>query len=220
MFGRTRVLLIAEIVSFQGLFVNLKRDDTANGVRKMGCIRWTRSFTFIFLATLVVLIWIFAEMILYQSEVKYGRFLISLLIIFVNVAVLTIIMIALSRRHRNKSLSQVELYTPIQRVMLRLLGTTEHSAGHGAEEVDEWGGRAVFLQKEMLRTTAESSKHTRDFIETELATSNRRMRRRILFLENQLLKSEERMCDQVLASEERTHQMIKEYMRELGQNVN
>jgi len=220
LFGRTRVLLIAEIVSFQGLFINLKRDDTANGVRKMGCIRWTRSFTFIFLATLVVLIWIFAEMILYQSEVEYGRFLISLLSIFVNVAVLTIIMIALSRRHRNKSLSQVELYTPIQRVMLRLLGTTEHSAGHGAEEVDEWGGRAVFLQKEMSRTTAEASKHTRDFIETELATSNRRMRRRILFLENQLLKSEERMCDQVLASEERTHQMIKEYMRELGQNVN
>jgi len=232
LFGRTRVLLVAEIISFQGLFANVEEGDTGGLAKKIGWKRTRGGFTFICLATVVVLIWIVAETILYRSgEGDYGTFHLSLISIFINVTVLFILLIVLCKRHWDKNQKQVELYAPIQNIMLRLLGTSGDPRIHGSEEVDEWEGRVVFLQKEILRASAKASKRTYAVMESELANSNRRMMRRIqslehelkvsnLQLENYLLQSEKRIQEHVQASEDRTHQMVKEYIKELFNNIN
>mmetsp|Transcript_13166 Transcript_13166/g.15480 ORF Transcript_13166/g.15480 Transcript_13166/m.15480 type:complete len:420 (+) Transcript_13166:150-1409(+) len=222
LFGRSRILLVAEIVSFQGLFMNSNEDSACCGVKNLGLIRCKRQgFTFICLAALVVAVWIFGEIYLYQHEYgNYRNLLMGSISIIVNVAILAIVLIALSRPYINKSRIDFwdRIQAPIQNITLHLLGTTEDLATQELE-VDEWGGRLTFLQKEISRTATKNSELTRVLMETELANSNRRMRRRIVSLENQLVKSEENMIAQVQSSEERMHKMVKECMIELCQKI-
>jgi len=219
LFGRTRALLVAEIVSFQGLFRNLKDDSTGGCLKGFGLIRCTKGgFTFICLAALVVVVWIFAEIILSKfKDGEHGNPVHSIISILVNVFVLAIVLIALSRTQQSKSRSHIEFYASIQNITLRLLGTTTEDSSVQGHEVEEWAGKLIFLKNEISRTATETSDLTRVLMETELANSNRRMRRRILSLENKLQKSEENVLAQVQGSEERMHKMVKEYMKELCQ---
>lgn len=219
LFGRLRIFLIAEIISFQGLFRNSKEDSAGCHLGWIRC-KW-EGFTFICLATFVVTVWTIGEFFLQwhgfsdSDHPFYATFSIA-----ANVAILAIVLIVLSRSGEHKSLKDLYalIHTPIRNITLRLLGTTEYLATQGPE-VDKWGGRLSFLQKEISRSATKTSELNRVLMKTELTNSNRRMKRRILSLENQLVKSEENMIAQVQGSEERMHKMVKEYMKELCQKI-
>lgn len=112
LFGRARVMLIAELVSFQNL---LRTDSRQNfpapesiysqwWYGTFGNHRWSRGTTiFFFLSGLVVFIWFVAETAGYFSGKRVGNYVFSLASIFVNVILFLGIVTLLSNNAKNKA---------------------------------------------------------------------------------------------------------------------
>lgn len=183
LFGRARVMLIAELVSFQNLLkrTGKKQPQAPQRVYKDWWSEgswikgWSRgSIMFFTLSSTVVVIWIVSETSGLLSGNRYGNIWMSLISIFVIVVLFVGIMVFLStgastivtRLNVTKNSSEDDHHASphccdwygrlVQRVMLRLLGNSEIASGPAGPESEAWRGRLVFLQEEMVRLAEES----------------------------------------------------------------
>lgn len=218
LFGRARVMLVAELASFQSLL--RKRDprnqkvtvDEKNGINSQWLSRgnwtgdWSRgSLLFFSLSMVVVIIWTVAELVGFAKGEQYGSILLSLSSVFVNIG-LYIVMILFLGRHSgsNKGTSgeKKEWSNSLQRLVLRTLGA---SRGNGNEQwkrkrrwEEEWNGRVHFLQREMDRIAdrqtglvaeqSESLQHMINLSESRVRTELTAIEQRFTLLEAALLK--------------------------------
>lgn len=214
LFGRARVLLLSEIVSFQDLFCDVTKDKSSKGDDKLPCwnltwIKWTKGgFIFICASAFVVLSWIILEISASVSG-DYGDARFSVGIIFINVGILVVLVTVLSRRvfihSKLQPLFGGRFYAkPIQALMLRLLGTSEESFN----KEDEWRGRVVHLQNEMARISLEDSRKTQAILSKEV-------RKLELKIEAQRTESEEKLIHHLRLSEQRIESMMNEFKLEM-----
>ena len=175
LFGRARVMLIAELVSFQNLLTksDSKRDKSRIyskwWISCCWCQNWSRgSVLFLCISTLIVIGWTLAELLGYASGERYGSIVFSLASVVVNVLLFAAIMIflakgAASRKNTSSEDDEDVSDSMIQRAMLRLLGTSRDQQLNGRKargEVDDWHGRVDYLKREMSIIVEEHSKST------------------------------------------------------------
>jgi hypothetical protein len=217
LFGRARVMLVAELASFQSLL--RKRDprdncdvDEKNGIYSQWLSsgnwtgNWSRgSLLFFTLSMIVVMIWTVAELVGFAKGEQYGSIVFSLASVFVNI-VLYIVMILFLGRHSgsNKGMGgeTKEWSNSLQRLVLRTLGATR---GIGNEPwkrkrrgEEEWNGRVHFLQREMDRIAdrqtaviaeqSESLQHMINLSESRVRTELSSIEKRFTLLEATLLQ--------------------------------
>lgn len=172
LFGRARVMLVAELVSFQDL---LKRTDNGSEETSLGSPRlyslfWTRrsvirnwsrsSVLFFFVCILVVSVWTIAELSGYLHGGNHGSILFSLGSVFVNLILFNMIMVFLangasraSRKKDSEDLKRQSEESFVQKIMLRLLFDSERK--RNANKINDWRGRVHHLQEEMARIAKE-----------------------------------------------------------------
>jgi hypothetical protein len=175
LFGRARVMLVAELASFQTLLSKREHDDSASiddrdkgqdGVYSewwtsgsWSCFRnWSRaSLLFLVLSMIVIFVWTIAELVGFSRGDKYVSILLSLSSVFVNIALYIVIILFLGRHSATKK-DEVdgknEWSNSIQRVVLRVLGASKEASKESARKIageDVWHGRVQFLQREMDR---------------------------------------------------------------------
>lgn len=173
LFGRARVLLISELVSFQNLLRTqqslVQKDGTESSKRCHHHLLnrgWSRgSIGFFCLSVFVIFLWLISEVAGSFYGERYGNLLFSFLSIFVNVLLFAAIMVFLSRGAEDST--QVEdaerpansrWYDLFQRIMFRLLGTSKEKPKFSRKaETDEWKGRINYLQEEMERIAEKSN---------------------------------------------------------------
>lgn len=197
LFGRARVMLIAELDSFQNL---LRKTDGRNfvdtwwtsGPWSQG---WSRgSILFFCISVTVIVGWTFAELLGFARGERFGNIFLSLLSVVVNVVLFTIIMTYLARGAdsiKSKSSEDSESADGcVQRAVLRLLGA---SRGRRLDDprkkryFNEWNGRVHYLQREMSRIAEEQT--------AQVEEQNRHM-------ESLISSSESRLWTHLLALEE------------------
>lgn len=226
LFGRARVMLIAELASFQNLLrkTDQSQDRLTLSTRiysKWWSSRpwnqdWSRgSVLFFSLSLVVILAWIVGETVGYASRERSGDVILSLASIMVNL-VLFIAIITFLASNSAHSGSKKEPYDEvddelstsytvgwrngfIQKVMLRILGTS--SDGYlKSTGSDEWNGRVHYLHREMKRIAEESS--------TLLNEQSKGM-------ENLVKISESRLRTQMLTIERSFEFLKQDVMREI-----
>jgi hypothetical protein len=163
LFGRARVMLIAELVSFQNL---LKRshDQAPDQVYKQWWVHysswgWSRgSMIFFGLSSLVVLVWVIAETSGIYTNANSSTVWMGLLSIFIIVSLFVGIMVFLAsgadRTHDRLDRVLEEWEGGLaKRLLIRILGgslTSEvFSKQSRSANDDDWQGRLLFLQNEM-----------------------------------------------------------------------
>jgi hypothetical protein len=170
LFGRARVMLIAELVSFQNLLRKTDHHDGGSSLRLYSkwwasgpCNQdWSRgSVLFFCLSVSVIVGWTLAELLGYARGERYGNILFSLASVFVNVALFGAIMAFLANGAASikKDLSEEEGSSSdncVQRALLRLLGASRGAPLKKRDE-DEWNGRVHYLQREMSRNAEEQA---------------------------------------------------------------
>lgn len=170
LFGRARVMLVAELVSFQSLLRKRgshgdEEDVTEDGVYSdwwmSGSWSWTRKWSrgsvlFFCLSMFVTVVWTVAEVVGFARGDKYVRTISSLSSVFVTITLYITVIMFLGRnavsvkrggdQHRKGS-------NIIQRVVLRVLAAKEdkREARRRRRGQGEWHGRVQFLQLEMDR---------------------------------------------------------------------
>jgi hypothetical protein len=186
LFGRARVMLIAELASFQNLL--RKTDQRTEGLSHSTTIysqfwssrpwnhNWSRgSVLFFSLSLLVIVAWIVCEILGYSRGEHHGSIVLSLASIFVNVVLFVAIMAFLSTGAAGvaskKDPSDVEdvdvasINTRdwnngfVQNVMLHVLGASKPTGNDEyskANGVEDWNGRVHYLHREMSRITEEA----------------------------------------------------------------
>jgi hypothetical protein len=194
LFGRARVLLIAELVSFQNLL--RKHSDThqeeADKSRWWQRYLWNRgwsnsSATFFVLSALVMLLWLIGETAGYFAGERYGNFVFSLLSVLVNVLLFVAIVTFLSRGAagmdkggNSEKASSSRWYGYVQRAMSRVLGSSQGTSSFVKNgETDEWRGRLNYLQQEMERISEKTNSNVVDQIkqvEQHVAMSENQVR--------------------------------------------
>lgn len=225
LFGRARVMILAELISFQNLLrkdndpLPLKKDDSGapswNIVRRMWMAgrsrRWSRgSLVFFTISASSVLIWFIGEMAGYASGQHYGDIKLSLGSIIVNVAVLLVVVAFLSQRMSGLTDSSPDSIqgfascwykNSIQRLMVLLLGTSETASSKDTdrEHSDVWRGRALFVQREMERIASESRSQNK----AEMKALDGKLYSEMSALERRVLESEALVMAEVKASERR-----------------
>jgi hypothetical protein len=171
LFGRARVMLIAELVSFQNLL--MKADNTSyisNEKNFKSSIysrwwssgpwsrNWSRGSVLFFCLSITVIVgWTLAELLGYARGKRYGSILFSLASVLVNVILFAAIMVFLSKgaastKKEPSKEDDEESDSMVQRAMLRLLGTSRDSQVDRRKargEIDDWNGRVDYLQREM-----------------------------------------------------------------------
>jgi hypothetical protein len=184
LFGRARVMLIAELVSFQNL---LRRNvDESRAPRRVynawwssGINGWSRgSLMYFALTILIVILWVAYDITGIFYGKGYGNILLGLGSILINLLIFIGIMILLStgaidiaRRTKNSKLTSSEdeprthrlcgdrYGNFLQSVVMRLLGSSTSSKAE-TYHADSWHGRLVYLQNEMVRIADESNEET------------------------------------------------------------
>jgi hypothetical protein len=179
LFGRARVTMIAELVSFQNL---LRRNalPTTDVVSPTAPIYktwwssdswahgWSRgSAVFFSLSSLVVFIWVIGEMAGYLSGPRHGNIFLSMGSVLINVALFIGIMLFLStgaadtgsRKNvfngEDNENGRLQLFGQcyngfLKHAMRYLLGSSNEKEDNSSVS-DDWSGRLVFLQREMGR---------------------------------------------------------------------
>lgn len=208
LFGRARVVLLAELVSFQQLLRSNKDYNEKSILKKE---RWTKnwkkeSMTFFLLSVIVIILWILGESSAYNSD-SHNTFIFNMSSILVNVLLFIFIVFVLSRisssAHNVKTNGEGSsrfclghcFTSIIERIMLRLMTTGEDTslANH---EKEAWKGQVNYLKDEMGRIAARSSAHTKMLIENEARISNEQRDQ----LEMRIDKSEARIMAQLSKS--------------------
>lgn len=209
LFGRARVMLIAELVSFQNLLRrtgNTEHHDSENSMRLYSKWwasgpwnqDWSRgSVLFFCLSVLVILGWTLAELLGYARGERHANIIFSLASVFVNVLLFGAILTFLAGGAASikKDFSDDESKPSdsfIQRALLRLLGASRGSrldpnAPSKNGEEDDWNGRAHYLRREMARIAEEQASQAAEQFKS---------------MENHVNSSESRLWTQLTVLEE------------------
>mmetsp|Transcript_8811 Transcript_8811/g.13650 ORF Transcript_8811/g.13650 Transcript_8811/m.13650 type:complete len:242 (-) Transcript_8811:25-750(-) len=209
LFGRARVVLLAELSSFQNLF----RTSTGVDVEEssplyqqwwsgeLSARGWRRgSVVFLTSSISIFVLWVLGELTGIFFAGRFGALRFSLLDIIAKFAVLVCIYTVLVNGASIKTPNEESLkgnsggYTSwhaetVQRVMLRLLGTSETNS-FAPNEVDEWKGRVHHLQREMTKIANETAATTKQLlraVEDRVVESEERILRQVSGLENRIL---------------------------------
>ena len=170
LFGRARVMLIAELVSFQNL-LKRKHDQAPDQVYKQWWSHystwgWSRgSMIFFGLSSLVVLVWVIAETSGIYTNSDSSNVWMGLLSIFMIVSLFVGIMLFLSSG-ADKAHDRLDRVLEewenglIKRIVIRILGgslTGDAFEKQNRSASDEaWQGRLLYLQHEMNRIADEN----------------------------------------------------------------
>uniref|UniRef100_A0A7S2UNT3 Ion transport domain-containing protein n=1 Tax=Attheya septentrionalis TaxID=420275 RepID=A0A7S2UNT3_9STRA len=238
LFGRARVMLLAELVSFQNLLrtnsgADLETRDLPNRkwIRKTWKNGWTRgSVVFYCCSGLVLIAWMMGEIAGHLSGERYGNIRISICSIVVNVLLLIAILIFLTKGAADEDVKSEKNNGPkrfwtrwyeklIQKAMLRLLGASKHNSSLSrVEENDEWRGRAQYLQKEMTRISAENLASTRIYVrglENQIKHADSRTNAEIVALEEKVRNVEDSIKTELMETEKRIQQMIEQSVNQM-----
>jgi hypothetical protein len=171
LFGRARVMLVAELVSFQSLLRKREsQEDLSNKTEEgvyshwwmSGSWSWTRkwsrgSILFFGLSMFVTIVWTIAELVGFSQGERNASIVSSLSSVFINIALYVTVILFLGRNTvstKNEAAAKKEWSNSLQRIVLRILGAsqerkdTRRKLKRGQEK---WHGRVNFLQHEMDR---------------------------------------------------------------------
>lgn len=211
LFGRARIMLLGELVSFQNLLRSggdgLDKDNENN---RKTCMRWRKeSILFFCLSTLICLTWIAAETLafIYGHDINF-KF--NMLSVVVNLIVLLIIFFVFVREassfsitntfrdsnsggaamhYTNDSYCSNFISRMIHQFMLNLLRTSKDKS-FKKKQNSEWRGQIHYLESEMMRISKKTTMNTKEIIREELihrdARLDRELDERFNELENRL----------------------------------
>jgi hypothetical protein len=166
LFGRARVMLIAELVAFQNL---LQRSDCRAPRMKSGLYsrwkssgrwiqHWSRaSVLFFSLSVTVIGAWTVAELVGYSRGEQDANILFSLASVFVNVFLFAIIIAFLAAASAESDAKErpASRGGPVLRVMRRLLGVSKRPGSRHDDNKGEWNGRVDYLECQMRQIADE-----------------------------------------------------------------
>lgn len=221
LFGRARVMLIAELVSFQNLLRIEKDGHSLYSQWWSGEVwnRWSRGSVCFFVSSiLVVFVWVVGETAGYFSGERIGNYIFSLLSVVVIVALFWGIVVFLSTAGDEKK-STTWYNKFIQKGMLRLLGSSREqlSRGHNSEGRDEWRGRADYFSRELLRISGETNTAMSFQVEalsSNIAASSMELRNDIDKMESQIVGVKEEVMMMLKQMEIRNADLIRETLME------
>ena len=225
-------MILAELISFQNL---LRKDNhpvvyepsERNIFRrlwmKMRSLGWSRgSLVFFAMSASVVFIWFIGEMVGFASKQDYGNIKFNVGSIVLNVCVLLIIVAFLSRgtavmtgASSDDALSGCTscwYRNSIQKCMTRLLGTSDSPSSFQDHEAESWRGRAIYIQREMVRITSDSQAQ----IKSETKALEGQIYSEIASLEQRLLESETAVMTEIKNSERRIEAILRDVVLALG----
>ena len=176
LFGRARIMMISEMVSFQHLLRQNSGDNGALEIYKTwwskdAAAGWSRaSMVFFSLSSVVVLLWIIAEFAGYLSGPGNGNVIMRLASVLVTVILFICIMffLAVSAENESRVLEQNSktvkkgslrdlggrFESMLHNFVLRLLGTSVNEGLRGSSAVsaeNEWSGRIHYLENTIQR---------------------------------------------------------------------
>lgn len=192
LFGRARIMMIAEMVSFQNLLRRTAGEAHPAAIYKAwwskdAAAGWSRgSIMFFGLSSAVLALWIIAEMGGYFAGPGYGSILMRLSSLLVTVVLFVCIIFFLSfgagnetgvfGKHRKTRWDGYaagvsgRVESIVHRIVLRLLGSTANGGTVGAAGDsnfdEEWSGRINFLKKEMTRLAEEQRLATSEQVQS------------------------------------------------------
>lgn len=175
LFGRARVLQLAEIIAIQYLFKDANSDvkgpsaleSRCNPSRCLSCLRnikWTKGgSTFSLFSALAFVLWCVAEAYASSnSKTKVDNQLaLSFGTIIINIFVFIVFNFFLTRETGKEGI----IVNCVQRFMMQFLGRGEEAELSLGNEPDDWRGRVNYLSNEMQRLNEEFVGQTRDMIE-------------------------------------------------------
>jgi len=225
LFGRARVMLVAELVSFQHL---LKRsDESSSGKASRSGIysnwwasgpfnqEWSRgSVLFLSLSILVIIGWTIAELVGYANGDREADYIYSLLSVIVNVVLFGSMMLFLAsganqRRRDGDGDSNDGGHGIIQRFMLHILGRDSKIPGPFRKKgMEDWHGRVNFLQEEMERLVSEQSRLATEHaktLEAMVNSSELRLRAELNLIDDNFNSLKSTIVDEIKGSKKTNH---------------
>jgi hypothetical protein len=175
LFGRARVLLIAELVAFQNLLTlhDVTEQDGSWWNRSFACTkgRSRSSVIFFVLSLLVTTCWTIGEVLGSVLGSNYGSLLMSLGSVVVNVLLLCGVIFFLSagnsdqsdQYYRSRYLDWYSRY--FQNSMVRILGSSTSRIHNSGTEII-WQGRLHYLRNEMVRISDNAKKQREEEIKS------------------------------------------------------
>ncbi|KAG7355959.1 ion transport protein [Nitzschia inconspicua] len=181
LFGRARVMLVAELVSFQSLlrkrdyqgeqFDHAKKneDGVFSNWWMSGSWSWTRkwsrgSIVFFGLSMFVTFVWTIAEIVGFSRGGKYVSIVSSLSSVFVTIALYVTVILFLGQNPiltKKDGVPKKEWSNILQRVVLRVLGASQERRKEARRSKNkgqgDWHGRVQFLRREMDRIAEKQS---------------------------------------------------------------
>jgi len=173
LFGRARVMLIAQLASFQSLLRRMDQDaDSSESLAGEGIVynkwwtsaglthNWSRGSALFFgLSMLVMVCWTFAELVGYVEGVQVGSLVMSFSSVVINIILYIIIMFFLDRNSAINSATNDESAdggygwaVSLQKTVHWVLGVSRRSkevSSKFSRGQDVWHGRVEFLQRKM-----------------------------------------------------------------------
>jgi len=175
LFGRARVLQLAEIIAIQYLFKDANSDVKAASASESRCnpsrylsgvrnIKWTKGgSTFSLFSALAFVLWCVAEAYASSnSKTKVDNQLaLSFGTIIINIFVFIVFNFFLTRETGKEGI----IVNCVQRFMMQFLGRGEEAELSLGNESDDWRGRVNYLSNEMQRLNEEFVGQTREMID-------------------------------------------------------
>lgn len=238
LFGRARVMLIAELVSFQ----NLLRTDSSKDLDPpesiyskwwygtFGDHRWSRGTTIFFLlSSLVVFIWFISETWGFFTGKRVGNYVFSLISILVNVILYIVIVKLLSNNAKNQADGTRRVLNrnrsccsciwkwyddTIQKAMLRLLGSGDQDSKAPNRFLSRKKGEDPAPEEEWSGTV--------HYLQREMArladATNIMMNEQATAIEHTVSVSETRLRSEVKTVKDSATDFKKEIMDEMKQS--
>eukprot|EP00934_Nitzschia_sp_Nitz4_P003838 Nitzschia sp. Nitz4//scaffold58_size112336//91997//95608//NITZ4_004047-RA/size112336-processed-gene-0.225-mRNA-1//-1//CDS//3329555031//3828//frame0 len=232
LFGRARVMLVAELVSFQNLLKTTNNESTNAagqslysplGFRGRFTSSWSRgSALFLFISVMVIATWTVSELLGFSKDESNTNLILSLGSVAVNVLLFSTMILFLSSASKQPELTKDNDREPdwfFQRAMLHLLGSTKNSDALRTNEELEWNGRVQYLQNEMKRISREqmaAAVQQTKAMELLVVQSEQRMRTEIESLEGHFISIRNTLLDEVKTTR-RTNQNVSMAVEELRQ---
>lgn len=192
LFGRARIVLLAQLVSFQQLL--RFRNDNSFSFRS-----WKKqSISFLLFSVVLIVSWITMEALHYDSS-RQELFVYNMCSISVIVLSFMFIFFVLSRisssaheKNDNDKSSRIWclgycLSSNVEKMLLRFVRRGKNNA------MEAWKGQVNFLRDEMDKTGARTMEHTKELIEQEASISNAQRKQ----LEVLIDRSETRIMEQM-----------------------
>lgn len=226
LFGRARVMLIAELVAFQNLLQTTdgRPPRTKPGIysRWKSSGRWIRhwsraSILFFSISVFVIGAWTIAELVGYSQGERHANILFSLASVFVNVGLFVAIMVFLAASTASSDSREPPTSGggPISRAMLRILGVSRGSDTH--ENKSQWNGRVDYLESQMRRIAAEQKSEMNQQVKTVenfVHQSEMRLKADLELMEDNFSLLREALVDEFKNSKQ-TNQFVSDAVREL-----